>query len=146
MPFFCDMLGIALLILALWWVRKFGAIAMTGIIATITTLILNPVSTQFLGFTTASIIFDILTRLVGYRNSLEKSILSPISLLFASFVSTAMAGIIIANLFMDPNFLTAMFGGATFFAILHAAGGIFGAVIGIFLIKMLSMRISLQKV
>lgn len=146
LPFFCDMIGLILLTLVLWWTRKFGAITMTGMIATIITLILNPNAVHFFGFTAASIAFDVLTRLIGYQNCLEKQSLGVISLLFASFVSTAIAGIIIGNLFMNPNFLIAMFGGVVFFAVLHAAGGIIGGIIGLVLIKALSMRISIPKV
>lgn len=146
MPFFCDMLGIISLILALWWVRKFGAITITGITATIITLMLNPYATHFFGFTAASVVLDVLTRLIGYQNCLEKSILSVISLLSTSAVSTAVAGIIIGNLFMNTNFLLTMFGGVAVFAGLHATGGAIGGTIGLVLIKTLSTRISLPKV
>jgi hypothetical protein len=142
MPFFCDMVGIISLILALWWIRKFGAVTVTGITATIITLMLNPSATHFFGFTTASVVFDILTRLIGYQNCLEKPMLSVISLLFASVASTAVAGIVIGNLFMNP----APFGGVAFFSVLHAAGGVIGGTIGLVLIKALSTRISLPKV
>ena len=141
MPFFCDMLGIILLILALWWIRKFGAVTVTGIIATVITLMLNPYATHFFGFTTASVVFDIVARLIGYQNCLEKPILSVISLLLTSITSTAIAGIVIGNLFMNP----APFGGVAFFSVLHAAGGAIGGTIGIVLIKALSTRISLQR-
>lgn len=146
MPFFCDMLGIISLILALWWIRKFGAVTITGITATIITLILNPGATHFFGFTTASVVFDVLTRLIGYQNCLQKPILSLISLLFASVASTAIAGIVIGNLFMNPNSLVITFGGVAFFSVLHATGGVIGGTIGIALIKALSTRISLPKV
>jgi len=146
MPFFCDTLGMFAFILILWWVRKFGAVITTGIIATIVTLTLNPYSTQFFGFTAASIVFDVLTKLIGYRNSLEKPKLSVISLLFASMVSTATAGIIIGYIFMNPNFLIQWFGGVAFFAVLHATGGVIGAIVGITLTKALSTRISLTRV
>ncbi len=146
MPFFCDMLGVILLMLILWWVRKFGAITITGIITTIITLMLNPYAAQFLGFTAASVVFDVLTRLIGHRNCLERSFLSVVSLLFSSIASAAVAGVIIGNLFMDPNFLTTIFGGLIFFVVLHAAGGVIGGSIGLMLIKALSLRISSQKV
>jgi len=146
MPFFCDMVGIISLILALWWIRKFGAVTVTGITATIITLMLNPSATHFFGFTTASVVFDILTRLIGYQNCLEKPMLSVISLLFASIVSTAAAGVVIGTFFMNPNFLMTMFGGVAFFSVLHAAGGVIGGTIGLMLIKALSTRISLSKV
>jgi len=146
LPFFCDTIGIFTFILVLWWIRKFGAITMTGIIATITTLTLNPYSTQFFGFLAASIVFDALTKLVGYKNSLEKPMLSTMILLFASMVSTAIAGTIIGYIFMKPNVLLALFGGVTFFAALHAAGGAIGAIVGIVLTKALTTRINLAKV
>jgi hypothetical protein len=145
LPFFCDMLGIILLILVMWWVRKFGAITITGIIATIITLMLNPYATQFFGFAAASIVFDILTKLIGNHNSPEKSVLRLISVFLTSLASTAVAGVIIGYLFMNPNFLVSMFGGVAFFAVLHAAGGAIGGTIGVVLIKALSTRISLQK-
>ncbi|HEY4674752.1 MAG TPA: hypothetical protein VIH48_01715 [Candidatus Bathyarchaeia archaeon] len=146
LPFLCDTLGMFAFILILWWVRKFGAVITTGVIATIVTLTLNPNSTQFFGFTAASIVFDIVTKLVGYKNSLEKPKLSIITLLFASVVSTATAGIIIGYIFMNPNSLIQLFGGVAFFAALHVTGGIIGAIVGITLTKALSTRISLARV
>lgn len=140
MPFLCDMLGMISLILALWWIRKFGAVTVTGITATIITLILNPDATHFFGFTAASVVFDILTRLIRYQNCLEKPILSVVSLLFTSVASTAVAGVIIGSLFMNPE------GGVAFFAVLHATGGAIGGSIGLVLIKSLSTRIRLPKV
>mgnify|MGYP007042364955 CR=1 FL=1 len=146
MPFFCDMLGIILLTLILWWTRKLGAATITGIITTIITLILNPYATQSLAFIATSIVFDILTRLIGYQNCLDKPLSSIVSLLFISVVSTAVAGVIIGNLFMNPNLLTTMFGGVTFFAALHAVGGVIGSTIGLVLVRALSTRITTPKV
>lgn len=142
LPFLCDTLGVISLILVLWQVRKFGAVALTGIIATIITLALNPSATHFFGFTTASIVFDVLARLIGYRSCLEKPILSIISLLSVSAVSTAVAGSIIGVLFMNLT----MFGGVALFAVLHVAGGVIGGVIGLILIRALSTRISIPRV
>jgi hypothetical protein len=146
LPFFCDTIGIFAFILVLWWIRKFGAVIITGIIATIITLLLNPAQMQFFGFTAASIVFDILAKLVGYRNSLEKPRLSIISLLIIAFISTAVAGFIIGYLFMNANTLAALFGSIFFFASLHASGGVAGAIVGIILTKTLSTRIGLLKV
>lgn len=146
MPFFCDMLGVISLTLPLWWIRKFGAVTVTGITATIIMMMLNPNATHFFGFTAASVIFDFLTGLIGYQNCLEKPIISVISLLFASVASTAVAGVVIGTFFMTPNFLMPMFGGVAFFSVLHAAGGVIGGTIGLMLIKALSTRISLSKV
>lgn len=140
MPIFCDMVGTVSLILALWWTRKFGAVTMTGIAATIITLVLNPQATQFLGFAAASLTLDALTRFIGYGNSLDKSATSAMSLLTASAISAGIAGAIIGTFFLNPN------GGLILFAGLHAAGGTIGAIIGVVLIKALSTRINSTKV
>jgi len=140
MPFLCDMIGVILLILVLWWTRKLGAVTITGVIATILTLALRPGATHFFGFTAASVVFDVLTKLIGYRNCLEKPILSTISLLSVSIASTAVAGLIIGSLFMNPKFLATMFGGVAFFTGLHAAGGAIGGGIGVVLVRALEAR------
>jgi len=142
MPFLCDILGVTSLILVLWYVRKFGAVTFTGVIATIIILALRPNAAYFLGFTTASVIFDVLTRIIGYKNCLEKPVLCIASLLSVSTISMAVAGAIIGTVFTNPNFLTKMFGGVAFFTVLHAIGGIIGGILGIMLMKALSTRIS----
>jgi hypothetical protein len=142
LPFLCDTLGVISLILVLWQVRKFGAVTLTGIIATIITLALNPSAIHFFGFTTASIVFDVLARLIGYRSCLEKPMLSIISLLVVSAISTAVAGTMIGILFMNLT----MFEGVSLFAVLHVTGGVIGGVIGLVLIRALSTRISIPRV
>lgn len=72
--------------------------------------------------------------------------ISVISLLFTSIVSTAVAGVVIGTLFMNPNALMSVYGGVAFFSVLHAAGGVIGGTIGLMLTKALSTRISLPKV
>jgi len=129
----------------MWWVGKFGAIITTGIIATIISLTLYPIGTQFLGFTAASIVFDILTGAIRIQKSPEKSIPKLTSLLLAAIASTAVAGVIIGYIFTSSSFLLTMFGGITFFVVLHIIGGAIGGTIGITLIKALSTRINLQK-
>ncbi|RLI33286.1 hypothetical protein DRO56_02060 [Candidatus Bathyarchaeota archaeon] len=140
LPFLCDMIGISILTLTLWWTRKFGAILMTGIIATIVTLAIRPSATHFFGFLAASLLLDILTRSIGYKRCLSKAITAMICLLGFSIISTAFAGVIIGALFMNPYFLTKMFGSLTFFAALHATGGVIGGVLGIVLIRALETR------
>jgi len=144
MPFLCDMIGTASLILALWWARKLGAVTVTGAIATVLTLALRPEATHFFGFTTASVIFDALARLIGYRNCLDRPIPSVISLLFISIASTAVAGLIIGILFMSPPMIAAM-GGLVLFAGLHALGGAIGAAVGLTLVRALEARIVMPK-
>ena len=136
MPFLCDMIGVIVLILALWWTRRFGAATLTGVIATILTLTLRPGATHFFGFMAASVVFDVLARLIGYRNCLERPIPSAISLLSISIASTAVAGFIIGLFFMN----IASMGGLAFFAGLHALGGFIGGVIGLTVLRALMAR------
>lgn len=75
LPILCDM-GVSLLVLTVWWVRKIGAANMMGVIATILNFLLRPSAVHFLGFTVASIVFDASTRLIGYGNSLNRRIIS----------------------------------------------------------------------
>lgn len=140
MPFLCDIIGAISLILSLWWARKFGAITITGIIATILTLALRPMATHFFGFATASVVFDVLTRLIGYKNCLEKPMSSVISLLTISIISMAIAGAVIGLLFMSPHIIAAVYGGVVFFAGLHAVGGAIGGGIGVTLVRALEAR------
>jgi len=139
MPFLCDMIGVVVLTIALWWTRKLGAVTLTGAVATILTLTLRPEATHFFGFMAASVVFDALTRLIGYRNCLERPIPSAISLLSISIVSTAVAGLIIGLLFMNPKAIASM-GGLAFFAGLHALGGFIGGVIGLTVVRALMAR------
>ncbi|MEM3390313.1 MAG: hypothetical protein QW491_13040, partial [Thermoproteota archaeon] len=67
-PVFCDMVGFASLILAVWWVRKIGVASAVGFVATIINFILRPTGTHFLGFTVASIVFDALAWAFRYGN------------------------------------------------------------------------------
>ena len=67
LPFLCDLVGFACIILAVWWVRKFGTATMTGVIATIINLMIRPEGTHFFGFTAASGVFDVLASLVGHK-------------------------------------------------------------------------------
>jgi len=51
LPFLSDLIGFAVLSVAVWWTRKLGTTTMIGIIATIINFLFNPAGTHFLGFT-----------------------------------------------------------------------------------------------
>ena len=140
LPIFCDMIGVSLFIITLWWTRKPGATSFMGLIATLLNFILRPGATHFLGFTVASIVFDASACLLGYSKRLELGLFSIVGLVALSFLSTLVAGFIIGNLFMNPMFLTKMFGGVLFFAAIHGAGGIIGGTLGVIIIKGLEAR------
>ncbi|MFQ6054219.1 MAG: hypothetical protein ACE5OO_08350 [Candidatus Bathyarchaeia archaeon] len=140
LPILCDMIGTSLLILTVWWTRRPGAATLIGVIATILNFMLRPGAVHFLGFTAASIIFDAAMRGVGYRNSLDRRLASSVSLIAISVLSTLVAGYIIGTFFMNPMFLSKMFGGVAFFAALHGAGGLIGGALGVTIVRGLEAR------
>jgi len=140
LPILCDMIGTSLFILTLWWVRKPGAVSFMGIVATVLNFVLRPGAFHFLGFTAASLVFDAAAVIIGYGNSLDRGLVSSAILVANSLVSTCVAGVIIGSLFMNPMFLSEMFGGVAFFAVLHGAGGLIGGVLGIVIVRGLEAR------
>lgn len=140
LPILCDMVGVSLLTITVWWIRKPGAATLMGLIATILNFMLRPEATHFLGFTAASVVFDIMTWVFGYKNSFDRRLISSASLVSFSFLSALVAGYIIGTFFMNPMFLSSMFGGVIFFAALHGAGGLIGGILGVILVKGLEVR------
>ena len=90
-------------------------------------------------------VFDASAWLLGYSKRLELGLLSVVGLVALSFLSTLVAGFIIGNFFMNPMFLTKMFGGILFFAAIHGAGGIIGGTLGIIIVKGLEARKGIPK-
>lgn len=139
LPFLCDLIGFATIILVVWFVRKVGTATLTGIIATILNLTIRPDLTNFLGFTAASIVFDVLAYLIGYKVLFRKRLLGSFCLFTISVFSATVAGIIIGSFFMDPILLQ-RWGGILIWAGLHAVGGVLGGVLGVTLINALTLR------
>lgn len=129
LPFFCDMVGFSVLILAAWWIRKFGAITLIGVIATLINFALAANPYHFLGFTAASVFFDSAIALAGYDRVFGKEAYNIASMIVVSVASAASAGFIIGTFFMAGPVLAAA-GGAIGWAGLHAVGGIIGGAIG----------------
>jgi hypothetical protein len=139
MPFLCDIIGFATLTIALWWVRKIGTATLTGFIATLINFIIRPTAFHFLGFTIASIIFDVLASLIGYERLFQKRVIGSVILFSISVFSAAFAGLIIGSFFLVPVILQ-QWGGILVWSGLHALGGIIGGVIGVALINALMNR------
>ncbi|MEM2374503.1 MAG: hypothetical protein QXI11_08715 [Thermoproteota archaeon] len=138
-PVFCDMIGFMSLILAVWWVRKLGTASVVGIVATIINFIFRPGATHFLGFTAASVVFDLLIWIFRYNNCFEKRLWGAVFLIIASTVSAAVAGFIIGTFFMATPQL-AKWGGVLGWVILHMAGGVVGWLLGFILMVSLESR------
>ncbi len=135
LPVLCDFIGFSVLTMSTWWIRKTGATTMIGLIATVINFIFNPGGFQFLGFTAASILFDASLGLVGYDAIFKKPTLTIISIMTVSTLSAALAGYLIGTFFM-----VAPSGGVLGWASLHAAGGIVGGAVGIFMVVSLRAR------
>jgi hypothetical protein len=136
MPFFCDFLAFTSLILVIWWTRKFGSASLTGLVVAVLTLMLRPEAFQMLGFVAASILFDILTKAVGYKNPFESGLHGSLILVIFSTLCAGVAGTIIGAFFMGFNTAAAILT----FASLHAVGGVVGGVIGAVLVGALMRR------
>lgn len=139
LPFLCDLIGFAVLALTAWWIRRFGAASAVGIIATAINFIFNPGGTHFLGFTAASIVYDILSHIIGYERSFRSKQAITAVLLVMSMVSAAVAGFIIGLFFMTAPAL-ARWGGVLGWAGLHAVGGLLGGLVGAIIITALTAR------
>lgn len=141
LPILCDILSLLSLIVVVWWTRKFGAAFFTGLVATLINFALGGVI-FFLGFTVASISFDLLTKSVGYQNLFSKPHTSKASMIALATVSALsalsalIAGLINGYVFMGMNAIVAILT----FAGLNASGGIIGAILGISLVKALEIR------
>jgi hypothetical protein len=139
LPFLCDLIGFTVLTVAVWWIRKLGAITAIGLIATVINFTFNPTGTHFLGFTAASIMFDVMSRFAGYDNFFKKPIHTMIMAIAISTLSAAVAGLIIGVFFMAGPAL-ALWGGVLGWAGLHAIGGVIGGGIGGLTVNMLVHR------
>ena len=133
LPFLCDIMGFCALALTVWWTRKLGSATMVGLTATIINFIINPAGVIFLGFTAASVIFDLAIWAIRYDRVFSKSTHIAASIVPASFLSAAVAGSIIGTFFMASPALV-KWGGVLGWAALHAAGGIVGGILGFMLI------------
>ena len=139
LPFFCDLIGFSVLTLAAWWIRKFGAITIVGFLATVINFALVPGAVHFLGFTVASIFFDVTISLVGFNKPFSKKAYTVASMMPISIVSAALAGYIIGTFFMAGPALAPV-GGVLGWAGLHVIGGIVGGAIGTSLVTGLDAR------
>ena len=139
LPFFCDLIGFSVLTLAAWWIRKFGAITIVGLLATVINFALVPGAVHFLGFTVASIFFDVTISLVGFNKPFSRKAYTVVSMMPISIGSAALAGYIIGTFFMAGPALAPV-GGVLGWAGLHVIGGIVGGAIGTSLVTGLDAR------
>jgi hypothetical protein len=139
MPFLCDLIGFAVLILGSWWIRKLGALTIVGLVATATNFALGG-GAHFLGFTVAAVFFDVVMAVIGYGRAFNKSANTIVTMMVVAIVSAAFAGAIIGAVFMVGVPLLAQWGGVVDWAGLHMVGGVIGGIIGITLVLALKKR------
>jgi hypothetical protein len=139
MPFLCDLIGFALLILGSWWIRKIGALTFVGFVATVINFTLGG-GVQFLGFTFAAIFFDIVIAFIGYDKIFIRPVNTIVTMITIAILSAALAGAIIATIFMGSSPILIQWGGVFGWIGLHMIGGIIGGVIGTSLVSALDRR------
>ncbi|MGC9014821.1 MAG: hypothetical protein ACP5KW_10650 [Thermoproteota archaeon] len=133
LPILCDMLGVTSLVVAIWLSKKLGVGSLTGAIATVVTLALRPNAFYFLGFFVASVVFDLLSFLIGYNKIFERKSF----LLAISTASMGVAGFIIGYVFMNPG----NFSFSLYWTALHMVGGAIGGAISVALIEALKTKV-----
>lgn len=140
LPILCDTLSVAALFFVVWFVRKPGALTLVGAVATVISLALNPAGLQFLGFTVASVVLDLLFISARAMKVSESGHLWSGVLITCSFASMAVAGVLIGLFFMPPAVISGAYGGLAVFAVLHGAGGVIGGILGIVIVGGLDKR------
>jgi len=139
LPFLCDLIGFAILILGAWWIRKPGALTIVALIATLINLGLGT-GIQILGFLAASVFFDVVMAIIGYGRAFKKPAYTAVTMMIIAIASAAVAGVIIGTLFMVGAPLLAQWGGVAGWAGLHMIGGVIGGIIGTTLVIALKKR------
>jgi hypothetical protein len=139
LPILCDILGFTVLTLAAWWIRKLGALTAIGLIATAINFAINPQAIIFLGFTAASIVFDISMSAAKPMKPFSKPTKTVFVSILFSMLSAAVAGALIGAFFMASSALV-VWGGVAGWALLHAVGGLGGGVLGGIIVNMLILR------
>ena len=138
-PFLCDIIGFGILVVAAWWINKFGAITIIGIIATMINFAFNSSGFHFFGFTVVSFLFDVLSRVFFNRTSYSNKFRVMFYGVIISSLSAAVAGYLIGLFFMAQTILES-WGGVLIWAGLHTFGGIVGGSVGSFLVTTLTAR------
>jgi len=136
MPFLCDVLAFAALMLVVWWTRRFGAASLTGIVFGVLSSLLRPGAFHNVAFVVAAIAFDFLARAIGYDRLFKKPLAGSIVAVLISVVCAGLAGLMIGTLFMSLSTLPAILT----FAGLHAIGGLIGGVVGVAIVATLKAR------
>jgi hypothetical protein len=133
------MIGFAVLIVAAWRIGRFGTVSAVGAIATMVNFFFNPGGLYFLGFTAASVLFDIMYAIIGYKRCFDNNKSMILSMMVFSVLSAALAGAIIGAFFMAAPILV-KWGGVLGWAGIHSLGGAIGGMFGIMLVSSIKAR------
>ena len=138
-PILCDMIGFAVLTLSAWRIGRFGVASTVGVIATLVNFFFNPGGIHFIGFTVASVFFDMMYATFGYKQCFKNNTLMILSTMTFSVLSAALAGAIIGAFFMAAPALI-KWGGVLGWAGIHSLGGAIGGMFGIVLVSSIKAR------
>jgi len=127
LPIFCDVAAYFTLLLAVWIFGKFGGALLVGIIGSMAVLFLRPGAFQILGFALSAVLFDVLCLSIHHRAFTRTANIVAVSAI--TIVSAYIAGVVIGSVFMTtlPNWSLSW--ALTYWASLHAAGGLLSLLI-----------------
>jgi len=127
LPIFCDMAAYFTLLLVVWILGKFGGASLVGIIGSVAILFLRPGAFNILGFAASAVLFDVLCLTIRHKASTR--LVNIVILTVVTVVSAYFAGAIIGSLFMTQLPYWSLNWALTYWAGLHAAGGLLSVLI-----------------
>jgi len=127
LPIFCDVAAYFTLLLTLWIIGKFGGASLVGIIGSIIIPFLRPGAFQILGFAASAVLFDVLCLSISHKAFTK--LLNVIVVSVITVFSAYFAGAVIGSLFMTEHPYWSLNWALTYWAGLHAAGGLLSVLI-----------------
>lgn len=129
LPILCDVAAYFTLLLAVWILGKFGGATLVGIIGSMLILFLRPGAFHILGFAASAVLFDVLCLTIRHKASTR--LVNIIALTSVTIVSAYFAGALIGSLFMTQLPYWSLSWALTYWAGLHAAGGLLSVLIAL---------------
>jgi len=129
LPVFCDVAAYLTLLLAVWIFGRFGGASLVGIIGSAVTLLLRPEALQILGFAASGVLFDALCLAVRHEAFAKVANIVVVSVI--TIVSAYFAGALIGSVFMTTLPYWSLSWALTYWAGLHALGGLLSLFIAL---------------
>lgn len=127
LPVLCDVAAYSTLILAVWILGRFGGASLVGIIGSTVILFLRPGAFQILGFAASAVLFDALCLTI--RHKVFTRTVNIVVVSVVTIVSAYFAGAVIGLVFMANLPYWSVSWALTYWAGLHALGGLLSLLI-----------------